>query len=381
MEVAHIDVFRRDPERFWHFYGDRFQTLEGKQPNGAHRALAALEREGLLERGDHAEHRPPARQGRQPRTDRGPWLDRSFVLPALSRRYPLAEVRARQARRPRRDPSVRLRAPLKPDVVLFGEYLPVAALHPAEQLAASADLMLCIGSSLEVHPVAQLPQTTLDAGGRIAIITQGPTPYDGRATARCGGDVVDEMAAIRTRSAPSRVERRRVRAARRLAPATRPRRAPARTPRPRRRPRERARQGGLGGAGDRLALAAQLVEAPGQLGGMGAGGELGQRGVERHEQLQRRLPRPPLIEIQPRAQRQLLAGEGLVSRTAAPRPGGPGAPGRACAGAGLRAPGAPWRRSTALGHLLAGAEADAGDDHLAAADRLRYGSAVMSRKK
>src|SRR5215210_3038605 len=49
MEVAHIDVFRRDPERFWHFYGERFAALHGKQPNGAHRALAELERRGLLE--------------------------------------------------------------------------------------------------------------------------------------------------------------------------------------------------------------------------------------------------------------------------------------------------------------------------------------------
>ena len=32
MEVAHIDVFRRDPERFWRFYGERFQTLEHKRP-------------------------------------------------------------------------------------------------------------------------------------------------------------------------------------------------------------------------------------------------------------------------------------------------------------------------------------------------------------
>jgi NAD-dependent deacetylase len=42
MEVAHISVWRRDPERFWGFYGQRFATLEGKEPNGAHRALAQL---------------------------------------------------------------------------------------------------------------------------------------------------------------------------------------------------------------------------------------------------------------------------------------------------------------------------------------------------
>src|SRR5205823_12088689 len=49
MEVAHIDAFRRDPERFWSFYGERFQTLEHKRPNRAHEALARLEQEGLLD--------------------------------------------------------------------------------------------------------------------------------------------------------------------------------------------------------------------------------------------------------------------------------------------------------------------------------------------
>ncbi len=52
------------------------------------------------------------------------------------------------------------------------------ALVEAERLAEGADLMLCIGSSLEVYPVAQLPAMTLAAGGQIAILTQGPTPYD-----------------------------------------------------------------------------------------------------------------------------------------------------------------------------------------------------------
>ena len=97
-------------------------------------------------------------------------------------------------------------APLKPDVVLFGEYLPVDALARAERLAAGADLMLCIGSSLEVYPVARLPETTLAAGGQIAILTQGPTPFDRRAAVRMGGDVVDELEAVlarRSRPSPS----------------------------------------------------------------------------------------------------------------------------------------------------------------------------------
>src|SRR3954451_20738255 len=49
MEVAHIDVFRRDPRRFWTYYRPRFGTLSDKQPNGAHEALANLESRGLLD--------------------------------------------------------------------------------------------------------------------------------------------------------------------------------------------------------------------------------------------------------------------------------------------------------------------------------------------
>ena len=86
--------------------------------------------------------------------------------------------------------------PLKPDVVLFGELLPDRALRRAEQLAAGADLMLCVGSSLEVYPVAELPATTLMAGGRIAIVTRSATQFDSRAAVRCDGDVVDELEAV-----------------------------------------------------------------------------------------------------------------------------------------------------------------------------------------
>src|SRR5262249_31375541 len=49
MAVAHIDAFRRDPEKFWAFYGERFQTLDDKRPNRAHQVLAELEEAGLLD--------------------------------------------------------------------------------------------------------------------------------------------------------------------------------------------------------------------------------------------------------------------------------------------------------------------------------------------
>ena len=84
------------------------------------------------------------------------------------------------------------RGHVKPDVVLFGEF-PADAMAEAEALASRADLMLCIGSSLEVFPVAGLPTVTLGRGGRLAVITQGPTPFDQDAAVRMDGDVVADL--------------------------------------------------------------------------------------------------------------------------------------------------------------------------------------------
>jgi NAD-dependent deacetylase len=196
MEVAHIDVFHRDPERFWHFYGERFQSLEHKQPNPGHHALAELERVGLLQAVITQNiDRLHARAGSSNLIEVHGTIAHSSCLRCRAR-YPLADVRARQAVDARGVPRCECGNPLKPDVVLFGEYLPVDALTHAQALAAGADLLLCIGSSLEVFPVSELPQATLGAGGRIAVLTQGPTPYDSQAAVQMRGDVVEELGAV-----------------------------------------------------------------------------------------------------------------------------------------------------------------------------------------
>ena len=172
MEVAHISVWRRTPERFWWFYGQRFATLEGKQPNGAHRALAALEAAGRLDAvitqnidGLHA-----AAGSHEVIEVHGSIATASCL--ACRARFPLGETRARLEADAAGVPRCDCGDPLKPDVVLFGELLDEAAMDRATELAAGASLLLCIGSSLEVHPVAGLPELTLDAGGRLAVVTQ-----------------------------------------------------------------------------------------------------------------------------------------------------------------------------------------------------------------
>jgi NAD-dependent deacetylase len=190
MEVAHIDVWRRDPQRFWSFYGQRFAALDGKEPNGAHRAVAELERRGLVTGvitqnidGLHAA------AGSDPIEVHGSIRTASCLECGAS--YSLAETRARGD-----VPLCDCGAVLKPDVVLFGEMLPERAMLRASVLAMSAGLMLAIGSSLEVWPVAGLPEETLNAGGKLAIVTMGETPYDRVADVKLTGDVVEELEAV-----------------------------------------------------------------------------------------------------------------------------------------------------------------------------------------
>jgi NAD-dependent protein deacetylase/lipoamidase len=196
MEVAHIDVFRRDPERFWSFYGERFATLRTKRPNDAHRALVALERAGYLDavitQNIDQLHR---RAGTRQLVEVHGSIATCSCL-ACGARVELDDARERLAADPARVPRCGCGVPLKPDVVLFGELLDEERMRRAFALAAGADLLLCVGSSLEVHPVAGLPQVTLRSGGAVAVVTQGPTPFDADAAVRLDGDVVEELRAL-----------------------------------------------------------------------------------------------------------------------------------------------------------------------------------------
>jgi NAD-dependent deacetylase len=196
MEVAHIDAFRRDAQRFWSFYGERFSTLRDRQPNGAHRALVELERRGSL---DAVITQNVDMLHRKAGTRELVEVHGSIATcscPRCGQTVDLEEARSRLAAHPDGVPRCECGAALKPDVVLFGELLPDHAMQRAYELASGADLLLCVGSSLEVYPVAGLPHVTLGAGGALAIVTQGPTPVDDLAAVRRDGDVVSELEAL-----------------------------------------------------------------------------------------------------------------------------------------------------------------------------------------
>jgi len=196
MEVAHIDAWRGDPDRFWRFYGERFASLIDKRPNRAHEAVAELERRGLV-RGVITQNidRLHRMAGSRHVVEMHGTIEWSRCM-LCGGRVELERVVELLRVGEGAPECVACATPLKPDVTLFGEMLPQRAMSEAQQLAAEADLMLCVGSSLIVHPVAGLPGITRAAGGRLVLVTEGETPYDGEADLKLSGDVVEELDAV-----------------------------------------------------------------------------------------------------------------------------------------------------------------------------------------
>jgi NAD-dependent deacetylase len=195
MSVATIDAFHRDTRRFWEFYRPRFHALSDKQPNPAHGALAELERRGLLDavitQNIDLLHRKAGSERvievhGSIATASCTSCDASFELEQVESLFDDDGIAT----------CTCCAGKVKPDVVLFGELLPQDAMEQAQEWCARADLLLCVGSSLEVYPVAGLPDLTLASGGRIAIVTKSATSYDPQAAVRLDGDVVEELGAV-----------------------------------------------------------------------------------------------------------------------------------------------------------------------------------------
>jgi NAD-dependent deacetylase len=178
LEVGSIRAFERDPARVWSYYALRFESLVAAEPNDGHRALAELEARGFVraivtQNIDLLHERSGSREVVEVHGS-----IRTSTCRRCGASYPLAEV-LEKLPLPTCDACGGV---LKPDVVFFGELLPEEAIDRAVELAEEAALLLVVGSTLEVFPVAGLPVRTLDAGGRLAIVNLGATPLDARAT-------------------------------------------------------------------------------------------------------------------------------------------------------------------------------------------------------
>jgi NAD-dependent protein deacetylase/lipoamidase len=195
LEFGSIEAFRRDPIKVWSFYKPRISMLTDAEPNPAHVALAELEQHGLVQAVvtqniDLLHGRAGSREVVEVHGS-----IRTATCPGCGARYELQQVLELLADA---DAPVcpACWSIVKPDVVFFGELLPPEAIDRAYKLARGAALMLVVGSALEVHPIAGLPDETLAAGGKLAIVNRGRTPYDGRANLRIDGSAGEVLPAV-----------------------------------------------------------------------------------------------------------------------------------------------------------------------------------------
>ena len=197
-QVASLSAFRNRPKVFFDWLQPLAQKIWEAHPNSAHIALANLERAGYIQaiitQNIDGLHQKAGSQNVIEVHGSANWLGcpkckqsfhaekfvESFIRKAQIPHCPLCD-------------SI-----LKPQIVLFEEMLPMEAWSAAEWYCEKADLILVIGTSLEVVPAANLPHEALRHGARLIINTFSETHLDSYADVRLPYDVVTTLPEIAT---------------------------------------------------------------------------------------------------------------------------------------------------------------------------------------
>ncbi|ADU51866.1 Silent information regulator protein Sir2 [Thermaerobacter marianensis DSM 12885] len=173
-EFAHIDAFRRDPERVWAMLDQLHDHLAAARPNPAHRALARLEELGYL-RAVITQNIDGLHQaaGSRDVIELHGSFQRVVCLDCGSR-YSAESVRRLAGLSGGRGHRCWCGGWLKPDIVFFGEDLPRHAFLRAWAEVQNAGLLLVVGTSAEVEPAASLPRWAREAGAVLAEVNPHP---------------------------------------------------------------------------------------------------------------------------------------------------------------------------------------------------------------
>jgi NAD-dependent deacetylase len=170
-ELATPEAFERDPRLVWEWYTWRRELVEKAAPNPGHEALAELERRvpsfNLITQNVDGLHR---RAGSQNVIE----LHGNIRRSKCSREELVVEPREDDTDVPPSCPHCG--AALRPDVVWFGEALPIEAFAQASEAARSCDLFFSVGTSSLVQPAASLPFEALRAGAVLVEVNPSDTP-------------------------------------------------------------------------------------------------------------------------------------------------------------------------------------------------------------
>jgi NAD-dependent deacetylase len=195
MVVASIWSFRLQPQRFYEWVRPIVRLTQGAQPNPAHLALAELEQMGKLQAVitqniDNLHQRAGSRRVLALHGDmeKATCIRCYKVVPA----GPMIEQFMEDGEVPRCSCG----GVMKPNVILFGEQLPVQVLNEAYKEVRQADLMIVAGSSLEVRPAGDLPFLALESNARLIVVNLSTTPADAYADVVLHADVAQALPRI-----------------------------------------------------------------------------------------------------------------------------------------------------------------------------------------
>jgi NAD-dependent deacetylase len=168
-QLATPEAFARDPRLVWEWYEWRRKLVTEAEPNAGHSALAELERRVpsftlVTQNVDGLHERAGSRNVIE--------LHGNILRSKCSREDRAVEPEVLDV--PPRCPQCG--AFLRPDVVWFGEMLPLGAFEAASEAARGCDVFLSIGTSSLVYPAAALPYEALESGATLVEINPNPTP-------------------------------------------------------------------------------------------------------------------------------------------------------------------------------------------------------------
>lgn len=163
-EYATIEVFRRDPEKFWTLNHELFRDMVRFRPNPAHEAIAELDGLGLevtvvTQNIDGLHQAAGSRQVIELHGGKD-----HLVCLSCGLRVALIDQPLESGVLPRCRSCAAI---LKPDCVYFGEALPVDAFREAQQLARECGVCLVVGTSGQVYPAASLPGLAFRSGATV----------------------------------------------------------------------------------------------------------------------------------------------------------------------------------------------------------------------
>lgn len=188
-QLATPEAFARDPELVWNWYEWRRKLVRDAGPNPGHRVLAELEDHVpdftlVTQNVDGLHHQAGSRNVTE--------LHGNILRTVCS----VEKVEVEPAGGGSPPPCPNCGAHLRPDVVWFGEMLPVGAMETASEVARNCDVFLSIGTSSLVYPAASLPYEALSGGAVVVEINPDETPLTSRADYALRGSAADALPAL-----------------------------------------------------------------------------------------------------------------------------------------------------------------------------------------